>query len=119
MSGVRIAQPIETLHGGGVALSCALDGSISAEELHGLFAGDTRVLSTYRIALGGVALDLLSRTRSGHGTADWQFQNRLFRSVTGDVEPGSIFVHLRRRVDGAMHDDLELTSYAVRHGLVT
>ena len=61
----RVAQPVETLHGGGVALSCALDGSISADALHGLFAGDTRVLSTYRITLGGVGLDLLLAEQRG------------------------------------------------------
>jgi glycogen debranching enzyme len=114
MTVVRVPQPIETLHGGGVALSCALDGSVAADALNGLFAGDTRVLSTYRITLGGVGLDLLSRTREGHGTAEWNFQNGLFRSVSGEVPAGTIFVHLRRRVDGALHDDLQLTSYAER-----
>jgi glycogen debranching enzyme len=114
MTRVRVAQPVETLHGGGTALSCALDGSIAADALHGLFAADTRVLSTYGITLGGVGLQLLSRTREGHGTANWHFQNLLFRSLSGDVPPGSIFVHLRRRIDGAMHDDLELTSFAER-----
>jgi len=111
MTEVRVAQPIETLHGGGVALSCALDGSLSADELHGLFAADTRVLSTYHVTLAGVGLQLLARTRDGHGTACWTYQNRSFRCVTGDVPPGAIFVELRRRVDGAMHDDLRLVSY--------
>jgi hypothetical protein len=66
MNGWRIAHPSEILHGGGVALACALDGSMSADELHGLFAADTRVLSTYRLSLGGVGLELLTRMR---GTA--------------------------------------------------
>jgi glycogen debranching enzyme len=108
---VRVAQPVETLHGGGAALSCAVDGSISADALHGLFVADTRVLSTYRITLGGVGLESLSRTREGHGTARWHFQNRTFRCVSGEVPAGSIYIELRRRVDGAMHDDLHVTSY--------
>jgi glycogen debranching enzyme len=111
MSTVRVAQPTETLHGGGVALSCALDGAVSADALHGLFVADTRVLSTYQITLGGLGLHLLSRTRDGHGTAQWHYQNRTFSSGTGDIPAGSIFVVLRRRVDGALHDDLRLTSY--------
>ena len=111
MNGWRIAHPTELLHGGGVALACGLDGSLSSDELHGLFAADTRVLSTYRLSLGGVGLDLLSRLREGHGTARWQFQNRRFRVAHGEIEPGSISILLRRRVDGAMHDDLQIVSY--------
>src|SRR5215204_4781174 len=106
-------QPVETLHGGGVALSCALDGHVAADELHGLFAGDTRVLSTYHVSLGGLGLDVLCRTREGHGTARWHYQNRAFLPDL-DVPAGSIFADLRRRVDGAMHDDLQLTSYLGR-----
>jgi glycogen debranching enzyme len=114
MSAVRVAQPVETLHGGGVALSCALDGSVSADELHGLFAGDTRVLSTYRMTLGGVGLDVLSRVRLGHGEARWHYQNRTFRDHAGDVPAGSVSLSVRRRIDGALHDDLRLTSYVGR-----
>ena len=111
MNGWRTAHPAEILHGGGVALACGLDGSMSADELHGLFAADTRVLSTYRLSLGGVGLELLSRMREGHGTARWQFQNRRFRVANSDIEAGSISIGLRRRVNGAMHDDLRITSY--------
>jgi glycogen debranching enzyme len=112
MTELRVAHPVDILHGGGVALACALDGTVTADALHGLFARDTRVLSTYRIALAGGDLHLLARTREGHGTARWQYQNRPFRSDGRDVPAGSIFVELRRRVDGALHDDLEVTSFA-------
>jgi glycogen debranching enzyme len=111
MNPVRVVQPLETLHGGGVALSCALDGTMSADALHGLFAADTRLLSTYRVSLGGVGLEPLSRARDGHGTALWHYQNRTSRGADGVVPAGSVFVALRRRVDGAMHDDLHITSF--------
>ena len=111
MNGWRVAHPTELLHGGGVALACGVDGSLSADELHGLFAADTRVLSTYHLSLGGVELDLLSRMREGHGTARWQFQNRRFRLGDVEIDAGAISIGLRRRVDGAMHDDLNIVSY--------
>ena len=44
----RLAHPFESLHGGGIAVACALDGSMAPDEQHGMFAGDTRVLSTDR-----------------------------------------------------------------------
>ena len=111
MTALRVAQPIETLHGGGTALACSLDGTIAADARHGLFAGDTRVLSTYRLTLGGDDLQLLSRAREGHGTASWQFQNNTCHGAGGTIPPGSIFISLRRRVNGALHDDLHVTSY--------
>ncbi|HEY7628080.1 MAG TPA: glycogen debranching N-terminal domain-containing protein [Ilumatobacteraceae bacterium] len=114
MTDLRVAQPMDTLHGGGIALSCAPDGSVWADAQQGLFAGDTRVLSTYRINLGGANLDLLSRVREGHGTARWHYQNRALRDSGGDTPAGTIFLVLRRRVDGAMHDDVQLTSYLDR-----
>lgn len=112
MSGLRVANPTEVIHGGGVALACELDGSVWADARHGLFAADTRVLSTYRLALGGVGLELLSRTRQGHGMAGWEYQNRPFRGFHGEVPSGMISVSLRRRVDGAMHDDIRIVSFA-------
>ena len=48
-----IPHPIEILVGGDVALACGTHGEIVADELHGMFAGDTRVLSTYRLAIAG------------------------------------------------------------------
>ena len=51
--GSRVPQPYLILWGSGVALACGLDGQVQAEELHGLFAGDTRVLSTYQLLVSG------------------------------------------------------------------
>jgi glycogen debranching enzyme len=112
--GVRVPNPVLILHGGGTALACDFTGQLRADELHGFFAGDTRVLSTYRFDISGQAWQLLGRARSGHGTAHWMFQNRMFRDQFGDVEEGTILFELRRRVDGALHDDIHLRSFVTR-----
>lgn len=109
---VRVRHPIEVLYGGGTALACGLDGGLNANDLHGLFAGDTRVLSTYRMMIDGRPWQLLSRYRFGHGSAKWEYQNPHLRAPTGTVPEGSIFLDLRRRVMGALHDDLRLWNYA-------
>ncbi|MEW6612576.1 MAG: glycogen debranching N-terminal domain-containing protein [Pseudomonadota bacterium] len=112
--GARIPQPILVLHGGGVALACALDGQIQAGELHGLFAGDTRVLSTYRLGVGGQAWRLLGRSRSGHATAQWEFQNPHIRDPGGDLPAGTLLLSLRRRLDGVLHDDYAIRAFGDR-----
>jgi glycogen debranching enzyme len=111
MSGQAILHPFDVLFGGGVGLSCALDGELRAEELHGLFAGDTRVLSTYRLAIGGHPWRLLARWRPGPSTAQWDMQNPCVRAPGGDIEEGTVHLRLRRRVSGALHDDLRVTGY--------
>src|SRR5438067_11039327 len=113
-AGTRVPPPSLILWGSGVALSCSLEGQVLAEELHGLFAGDTRVLSTYQIRVSGQAWRLLGRSHFGHGTAQWEYQNRSLRDTTGQIGAGTLLLTLRRRVDGARHDDLHLQTFAQR-----
>src|SRR5205085_7798352 len=113
-SGSRVPHPYLILWGNGVALSCSLDGEVQAEELHGLFAGDTRVISTYQIRVSGQAWRLLGRSHFGHGTAQWEYQNRPLRDAVGEIPAGTLLLTLRRRVDCALHDDLHLQTFAER-----
>lgn len=108
---VRVPQPIMVLHGGGSALACGLDGQIRTEARHGLFAGDTRVLSTYRVWLSGAPWHLLGRSRSGQATANWEFHNSPIRDPFGDITEGRVLLSLRRRVDGVVHDDLKVSAF--------
>jgi hypothetical protein len=96
--GIQIPHPIETLYGHGVSLACGRDGQVLADELHGLFAGDTRVLSTYRFAVGGAAWQLLSRERPGPFTARWNFQNPAVRDPAGEIPAGTLLFTITRRV---------------------
>jgi glycogen debranching enzyme len=112
--GIRVPQPTLNLWGGGTALACGLDGRLLSEELHGLFAADTRVLSTYRIMIGDHSWHLLGRSLSGHSTARWEYQNPPIRDAYGVIPAGMLLLSLRRRVDGVLHDDLHILSFVDR-----
>src|ERR671924_290338 len=112
--GSRVPQPYLILWGSGVALSCSQEGEVLAEELHGLFAGDTRVLSTYQLLASGQTWRRLSRSHVGHGTVQWEYQNRPLRDAAGEIAEGTLLLTLRRRVDCALHDDLHLVAFAER-----
>jgi glycogen debranching enzyme len=107
----RVPHPWEILYGGGVGLSCDLDGELHADELHGLFAGDTRVLSTYRITIAGHAWRILARSHPEPSTVQWDMQNPTVRVPSGDLDEGSVHCRLRRRVFGALHDCLTVTAF--------
>jgi glycogen debranching enzyme len=109
---VQIPHPTVVLHGDGIALACGRAGDVRADELHGLFVGDTRVLSSYRISLAGQEWQLVGRNRDGHGTGIWTFQSPLIRAQRGELSPGSLFFKLRRRVSGGLHDDLTIRGYS-------
>ncbi|MGE5522389.1 MAG: glycogen debranching N-terminal domain-containing protein [Rhodospirillaceae bacterium] len=111
---IRIFQPRIVLHGSEVALVCDVDGQVHAEGAYGLFAGDTRVLSTYKYQLNGNAWTLLGHARTGHGSAQWHFQNAAMRDDHGLLDAGTIAFTLNRRVDGALHDDFEVHAFAQR-----
>lgn len=112
--GIHIPQAHITLYGGGCSLACDTNGQIEAHQLHGLFAADTRVISSYRLAANGHAWRLLGRSRLGHGTAQWEFENTNMRDPGGDILPGELLLSLRRRVDGVMHDDLSVQTFGTR-----
>ena len=113
MSDARVPHPIEVLYGHGVALACGPDGDVRADELHGLFAGDTRVLSTYRMIVGGERWQLLGRSRVGRRAAEWTFQSPSIRDPReGRIPEAAMVLRVSRRVDGALHDDISITSYA-------
>jgi glycogen debranching enzyme len=114
VNGVQVPQPIEVLHGGGTALACDREGRVAAEQLHGLFAGDTRVLSTYRIGVGGHEWQLLSRTRPDSASAQWNFQNPAIQGSAYDLPAGTLLFSVTRRLAGALHDDLRLSAFVDR-----
>jgi len=114
MSTLRTHHPAIVLFGDNSAVVSDLSGSIAAEELQGFFVGDTRMLSTYKLDVNGCAWRLLGRARFGHGSAQWEFQNPEMRDAIGEIGKGTLSFALRRRVAGALHDDLSVTSFATR-----
>jgi len=111
-SGIRVPHPVEILHAGNTALTCGLDGQIMANELHGYFVADTRVLSTYRISVSGHMFQLLSRSRTGQAEAHWEFQNPSLRTAFGEIEEGTLLLSLSRKLEDRLYDQLRLISFA-------
>lgn len=106
-----VPQPLEILYGDGVGLACAVDGSLHAEELHGLFAGDTRVLSTYRFSIAGHPWRVFARSRQSPSIAQWDMENPRVRTPGGDIDEGDLHFRLQRRLRGALHDCLSVTAF--------
>lgn len=99
------------LCGGGAALACGDDGRIEANEDHGLFVDDTRVLSTWRIAIEGVSWRMLGSERPDAGHAEFHFQNPAIRVPGAEIAEGRIHLVVRREVFGGLSDRFELRAF--------
>jgi glycogen debranching enzyme len=110
----RVPQSSIILHSGEVALVCGLDGQLDGEASHGLFAGDTRVLSTYRLGVSGQQWRPLVHTLAGHTTARWEYENPHIRDAHGDIPSGSLLLSLKREFSGVLHDELHLSTFLGR-----
>ena len=111
---LRVPHPIVVLHGQEVTLACAPNGSMSENLPHGLFAGDTRVLSSYQIAISGYDWKLLGRSVVNSSSKIWIYQNPILNDPPGAIPAGSLLLILRRTLDGTLHEDLEIHSFAKR-----
>lgn len=112
----RVPQYSIILHTGEIALACALDGHLDEESLHGFFVGDTRVLSTYRLSIGGQPWHLLGRTLDGHTAARWEYQNPHIRDAQGEIPAGSLLLSLTRELSGKgiLRDELRVSAFLER-----
>jgi glycogen debranching enzyme len=109
-----VLHPVDILFGGGVGMSCGTNGELHADQLHGLFAGDTRVLCTWRMTIEGHGWRPLTRVWLGPSSLQWEMQNPALRLPGHDLEPGQLHCRLKRDVFGGLHDCLAITSYAER-----
>jgi hypothetical protein len=100
------------LCGGGVTLACADNGEVQAHELHGLFAGDTRMLSTYRFAVASQPWRVLTMTQQDPSAARWDMQNPRMWVNGVEIEEGAVHLRLERTLHGALRDEITLTSFA-------
>src|SRR5262245_40763795 len=80
----------------------------------GIFGGDTRLVSTYKLYVNGQPCTLLPSSAVQYDAARIELVNPPLATDLGDVAPGQIGLTLRRRIRLAIHEDLDVVSYADR-----
>lgn len=92
------------------------DGQISWPTHQGLYASDTRLVSSWQISANGEPWDLLNSGNIAHFAAKIFLVNRRFATESGPVEAGSLGLTIGRALGhGGLHEDLDL----VNHGSET
>jgi glycogen debranching enzyme len=89
-----------------------LDGQINWPSNKGLYFYDTRVISSWTVYANGEPWNLLNGGATTSLTARVFLTNRALLTEGGAIAPHTLGLTLSRRIDGGVHEDVDLTNYA-------
>ena len=108
---VAVGPPVVSAHFDDEVVVCELSGEMSSRREQGYFAADTRLVSGYRLKLGGERPILLDGAATGHHSARFEFANPALVGCDGHHLPGrSLHLRLDRTVGPGVHEDYDVTN---------
>ncbi len=108
---VQVGPPQIAIHQGQVILITEPDGQIAWPSDKGLYFFDTRLLSTWSVHIDGEPWDLLNGGSVTYDTARLFLTNPSVLTDDGEIPPRTLGFMLSRRLDGGMHEDLDITNH--------
>jgi glycogen debranching enzyme len=110
---IRVGPPTITIHADDQFCVCAPNAEMSSTLEQGYFTADTRLVSGYRLKLGGTRCVLINSAAVGHQYARFEFTNPALVQASGtQLAPDCLHLRLDRSIGTGVHEDYELTSYA-------
>ncbi len=109
---VQVGPPQIAIHQGMTVLVTEQDGQLHAHTDKGLYFQDTRLISAWSVYANGVRWELLNGGAVSYDTARVYLINRAFLTEDGPVDPRTLALSLARRIDGGMHEELDITNYS-------
>jgi len=108
---VSVGPEVVSMHFDDEVVVCEHSGEMSSTEEHGYFAADTRLVSGYRLKLGGIRPTLLNGAAPWHHSARFEFTNPALDGRDGcDIPERCLHLRLDRSVGPAVHEDYDLTN---------
>ncbi|MFI5783296.1 glycogen debranching N-terminal domain-containing protein [Nocardia sp. NPDC051570] len=108
---VSVGPPVVSTHFDDEVVVCEPSGEMSSTREQGYFTADTRLVSGYRLKLGGERPILFNGAAPGHHCARFEFTNPVL--IGGDGRPiteHSLHLRLDRSVGPGIHEDYDLTN---------
>jgi glycogen debranching enzyme len=111
---IKVGPPVLTINQGTVFMVSDERGEIDAGGELGVFAGDTRLVSHYKLYINGHPWTLLTSSAVHYSAARIELANPELEMDDGHLPAQHVGLTIRRRVRLSIHEDLDLVSYADR-----
>ncbi len=110
---VSVGPPVLTINQGSTFMVTDLNGEIAADSEQGIFANDTRFVSSYRIFANGQPWVRLTSSATTYYTARLHLTNPPLATEEGDIPGGRLGLRITRAVGEGIHEDLDVTNYGL------
>jgi glycogen debranching enzyme len=108
---VQVGSPQIAIHQGQIILLTEPDGQIAWPSDKGLYFFDTRLLTAWAVYADGEPWDLLSGGAVTYDTARLFLTNQTVLTDSGEIPARTLGFMLSRRLDGGLHEDLDITNH--------
>src|SRR4030081_2359312 len=109
---VKVGPPVLTINQGMIFMVTDQRGEIDFGSEQGVFGGDTRLVSDYKLYVNGVPWTLLTSATIGYYAARIELTNPALATDIGAVAAQQVGLTIRRTVTEGIHEDLDIVSYA-------
>ena len=109
---LKVGPPVLTINQGSTFMVTDQRGEIDSDSEHGVFSGDTRFVSSYRLFIDGAPWELLSSAALNYYVARIQLANPAVRTEGGTIERHNVGLALTRTIGDGIHEDFDITNYA-------
>ncbi|HEY3118350.1 MAG TPA: glycogen debranching N-terminal domain-containing protein, partial [Chloroflexota bacterium] len=111
---ISVGPPALTINQGSSFMVTDLNGEISQESEQGVFAGDTRFVSSYAISANGEPWVRLTSSTTAYYAARIHLMNPLVPTEDGEIPEGSLGLVIVRTVGDGIHEDLDVTNHGLQ-----
>ncbi|MHB8576226.1 MAG: amylo-alpha-1,6-glucosidase [Dehalococcoidia bacterium] len=111
---IRVGPPVLTINRGSTFMVTDQKGDIDQTQAMGVFAEDTRFLSTYSLYINDKPWDLVTSSAVTYYAARLDLVNPLVLvpDGAGRIEPQTIALTIDRVVEGGIHENFSITNFS-------
>src|SRR5258706_4758718 len=108
---IKVAPPVITISQGRTFMVTDLRGEIDPQTDQGVYAIDTRFISSYRLYINREPWVLVNSSQIAFYSSRAYLTNPKINTIDGDIEANTIGLTLDRTVDEGIHEDFYIDNY--------